>query len=302
MNEFERAAQEAHQALGTLLASAEDARARFVELRSQVAAASQRFDAHWTAVTERALHYLEQVGREEDQLTASREETRQGLVQLRHGLDEVREQAPQEVEHTRADFEEAAGELANREPELTHALETADEADHALANRLDLVQSELDHAVAGTEELLTRTAVEMEHFEQEIERRVLQLNAYVSGECLPAVMSRAQALYQRLVQAEHEVRVTLESALEATETATDRALRACRDGYGDALAEVGRLGQALDEALFDVKVFIDGGRAKLQDRRERWDDSVKDTRERLRDAMQHLKEVEAYLSHFSFGR
>jgi hypothetical protein len=302
VNEFERAAQEAHQALGTLLASAEEARARFAEVRGQVAAASQRFDAHWTAVTERAVHYLEQVGREEDQLTASREETRQGLLQLRHGLEEVREHGPQEVEQARADFDEAAGELAQREPELTNALEAADEAEHALAGRLDVVQNELDGAVLGTEELLTRTALEMEQFEQEIERRVLQLNAYVAGECLPAVTSRAQALYQRLVQAEHEVRGTLESALEATETATDRALRNCRDGFGDALNEVTKLGQALDEALFDVKVFIDGGRAKLQDRRERWDDSVNATRERLRDALQHLKEVEAYLAHYSFGR
>jgi hypothetical protein len=302
VNEFERSAQQAHQAVGALLASAEEARARFAEVRNQIATATTRFDAHWTAVTERALHYLEQAGREEDQLLATREETRQGLNQLRHGLEEVREHGPQEVQHAQADFDETAGQLAQREPELANAVEHADDAERSLAGRLDAVQSELDQAVTGTEEVLTRTALEMEHFEQEIERRVVQLNAYVAGECLPAVTNRAQALYQRLVQAEHEVRVTLEATLEATESAADRALRDCRDGFGDALSEVTRLGQALDEALFDVKVFIDGGRAKLQDRRERWDESVSATRDRLRDALQHLKEVEAYLSHFSFGR
>jgi septation ring formation regulator EzrA len=302
VNEFERAAQDAQQAVATLLAGAEEARARFADVRAQIVAAGQRFDAHWASVTERAVHYLEQVGREEDQLLATREETRQGLEGLRHGLEEVREQGPLEVDQARAEFDEAAGQLAEREPELGNAVQTADDAEQALVGRLDTVQNELEGAVSGTEEILARTALEMEQLEQEIERRVLQLNAYVAGECLPAVMSRAQALYQRLVQAEHEVRGTLEAALEATESAADRALRACRDGFGDALSEVTRLGQALDEALFDVKVFIDGGRAKLQDRRERWDDGVNLTRDRLRDALQHLKEVEAYLAHFSFGK
>jgi hypothetical protein len=301
-DEFNQAAQHAQESLGSLLAGAEEARARFAEVRTQVAAATQRFDTHWAAVAERAVHYLQTVSREEEQLTASREETRQALLGLRSGLGEVHEHGPQEVEHAQAGFDEAAERIRSREPEMVAALDVADQAEQALASRLEEVQTEVDAAIAQTEEMMAGASLEMEQIQQEIEHRVVQLNATITGECLPAVMSRAQALYEQLVQAEQEIRTTLESALEATESVADRALRDCRDGFGDALAEVGKLGQTLDEALFDVKLFLDGGRAKLQERGEGWDDTVRTTREGLREAIGLLKEVEDYLAKFAFGR
>jgi DNA repair exonuclease SbcCD ATPase subunit len=301
-DDLDPTARRAHESVATLLASVEEARAGFAEVRAQVVEATQRFDTHWAAVAERALHYLEQVAREEEQLQATREEARQAITHLRGGLAEVHEEGPREVEHAQAEFDQAAAQLAQRDPETLASVHEAGQAEDSLAARLADVQTELDESVAETEGLLAQAAAEMSDFEQELERRVVQLNAYISGECLPTVLARAQALYQRLVQAEDEVRSALEAALEATESAADRALRDCRDGFDDALQEVGKLGQALDEALFEVKLFLDGGRAKLQDRKEHWDERVRSTREGVGESLQLLKEVEAYLARFSFGR
>lgn len=301
MDDFDESARRAQSTVESLLLGAEQARQRLAEVRVQVANASDHFETHWASVLERAHRYLDQVAREEEQLTASREEARQALTGLRSALEDVHEHGPQEVEQAQADFDEAAANVAQREPEIRTALDNSHEAEESLVRRLEEVQSDLDTAVAGTETLLAQATAEMGAFQQELEHRVVQLNAYLNGVCLPTVTDRAQALYQRMVQAEHEVRTTLESALDSTEGSADRALRDCRDGFGDTLSDVRQLSETLEKVMFDVKLFVDKGRAKLLDDKEHWDEKVRTTREGLRESLELLKEVQDYLGRFSFG-
>jgi DNA repair exonuclease SbcCD ATPase subunit len=301
VDDFDESARRAQSTVESLLMGAEQASQRLADVRAQVVSASDRFETHWVSVLERAHRYLDQVAREEEQLTASREDARQALTGLRAALEDVHEHGPHEVDEAQADFDEAAANVAQREPDIRAALDDSHGAEASLVHRLEEVQSDLDTAVAGTEALLAQATEEMGAFQQELEHRVVQLNAYLNGVCLPTVRGRAQALYQRLVQAETEVRTTLESSLDATEGSADRALRDCRDGFGDALSDVRQLSETLEKVMFEVKVFVDKGRAKLLDDKDHWDERVRSTREGLRESLELMKEVQDYLGRYSFG-
>jgi hypothetical protein len=119
---------------------------------------------------------------------------------------------------------------------------------------------------------------------------------------VPTLVQKAYDLYTFLVQAEAEVRSTLEGSLETNESAAEAVLRDCTGAYGDTLSDLARLGGGLEELLDDVREFIDDGREAVGERKHRWDEAVRRGREGLRDALESLREVEQYLSRFSFGR
>ena len=66
------------------------------------------------------------------------------------------------------------------------------------------------------DELLRGTLVsDVRGVEQEIEKGAVAMSAYVSGQVVPSLEQRAYDLYTFLVQAESDVRATLEASLEA---------------------------------------------------------------------------------------
>jgi hypothetical protein len=183
------------------------------------------------------------------------------------------------------------------------SLQAAEAATTVLTASLRDVEADLAAAVGEAEELLRGVlAAEMRVIEQEVEHEAIELSAYFTGQCIPAIEQKAYDLYTFLRQAEEDVRTALETALEANESAADSVLRDVAETYDDTLSDVGRLGGALEELMIELREFVDDGRQRVEDRKRRWDEATRRGRDGLREALESLTEVERFLARFSFGR
>lgn len=300
---FEDSSARALDVLNGLLAAAEQGRAQMLDMRDRVLAATERVEADWALLRERARAFLEQATTQEQQLVALKTEAGQAADTLRAGIDELEHAGEDDARATQAEFDELAGDIEEDGEKLASVLAEADTAEQALTDGLREVETELADVMTEADQLLRGTLVaDVRHVEQEVERAAIELSAYLTGQCVPALVQKAYDLYTFLTQAETEVRATLEASLEANEGAAEAVLRECSDGYADTLSDLGRLGGALEELIDDLREFIEDGRETVGDRKQRWDEVVRRSRDMLREAVESLREVEQYLARFSFGR
>lgn len=300
---FEESSARALEVLGALLAGAEQGRGHMLDVRDRILAATERFETDWALLRERARAFLEQSAGQEQQLVALRTDAGRAADALRTRIQELDAQGEEDARGTQAEFDELADDTEEEGEKVAAVLAEAEEAEQALAAELREVETELAEVMGEADQLLRGTLVaDVRHIEQELERGAIELSAYLTGQCVPTLVQKAYDLYTFLVQAEAEVRSTLEASLETNESAAEAVLRDCTGAYGDTLSDLARLGGGLEELLDDVREFIDDGREAVGERKHRWDEAVRRGREGLRDALESLREVEQYLSRFSFGR
>jgi DNA repair exonuclease SbcCD ATPase subunit len=299
---FEESSARALDVVNGLLSAAELGRTQMLDLRDRILAATERVEGDWALLRERARAFLEQATSQEQQVAALKTDAGRAADALREQLAELEQEGREETQVTQAEIDALATATEETGEKVTSVLREAEEAEQALGSGLREVEAELAQVLAEAEELMRGTLVsDVRSMEQDLERGAIELSAYISGQCVPALEQRSYDLYTFLIQAEADVRATLESSLEAHESAADAVVRECAEGYDATLNDLSRLGSALEDLLEDLRDFIEDGRETLDERKDRWDEAVRRGREGLRDALESLKEVEQYLARFSFG-
>jgi uncharacterized protein YukE len=299
MSTIDEASARALQAVTALFATAEAARGRFADLREQIGEASQRMEADWTLLRERAGHFQQQAAGESQTMAAGQAQVGRALETLHGAAAQVLDEVPPEIEATHGGFEEIARRVDSMEGETVAAVHEADEAEAALLARTEEVESELSAALLTAETLLrSDLAEDLRQFEQAVETETVQVTAYLAGDCLPALSDKARELYDVLVQADTDVRAAVEAATQACEESADAAVRECAASYDQRLSDTATLGRALEGMLGDLRDFIDDGRERLDDRQDRWNEQAREAREVLREALDRLKELDEYLADY----
>lgn len=299
MANLDQASDRAVTAVNALFATAEAARARFADLRDRVASLSDRMEADWTLLRERAGHFQQQAAAESQSMAAGQAQVQRALETLLGAAEQVRDEVPPEIEATHGVFGEMARRVDSVETETAAAIHDADEAEALYLARTEEVEAELTAALLSADELLrSDLAEELRQFEAAVEQETVQVTAYLGGECLSTLADKARELYEVLVQADTDVRAAVEAATQACEESADAAVRECTDSYDQRLSEVESVGKALGEALADLREFVEDGRERLDDRQDRWNEQAREAREVLREALDRLKELEDHLAHF----
>jgi hypothetical protein len=299
MSSIDEASDRALTAVNALFAAAEAARARFADLRDQVAAAAERMDVDWTLLRERASHFQQQAAGESQTMAAVEAQVQRALETLEGAAAQVLDEVPPEIEATHGGFEEIARRVDAIETETVDAVHEADEAEAALLARTEEVEAELSAALATADQLLrSELAEELKAFEAAVEQETVQVTGYLGGECLSALEGKARELYEVLVQADTDVRAAVEAATQACEESADAAVRECGESYDQRLSEAESVGRALEGLLEDLRDFVDDGRDRLDDRQDRWNEQAREAREVLREALDRLKELEDHIAHF----
>jgi uncharacterized protein YukE len=299
MSTIDEASHRALTAVNALFATAEAARARFADLRDQVAAAAERMDVDWTLLRERASHFQQQAASESQTMAAGQAQVQRALETLEGAAAQVLDEVPPEIEATHGGFQEIARRVDSVETETADAVHEADEAEAALLARTEEVEAELSAALAAADQLLrSELAEELRAFEAAVEQETVQVTAYLGGECLSALEGKARELYEVLVQADTDVRAAVEAATQVCEESADAAVRECGESYDRRLSEAESVGRALEGLLGDLRDFVDDGRDRLDDRQDRWNEQAREAREVLREALDRLKELEDHIAHF----
>ncbi len=300
---FEDAAVRALEVVSALLTTAEEGRVQILDMRERIVANTTRFELDFTVLRERARAFLEQASAQEHQLVALKAETARAVETLEERVEHLEQQAAEDAAATQSEMDDLAEETDEDGQRVEASLDAAEAAATVLGTGLRDVEADLAAAVSEAEELLKGVlAAEMRAIEQEVEREAIELSAYFTGQCIPAIEQKAYDLYTFLRQAEEDVRMALESALEANESAADTVLRDVSGAYDDTLDDVERLGSALEELMVELREFVDDGRQRVEDRKRRWDEATRRGRDGLREALESLTEVERFLARFSFGR
>jgi hypothetical protein len=301
VTDLDQAAEQALQAMNTLYATTEAARARFADLRDYLVLQGERLESEWSVLRERANHFQQQAGSESQLLAAGQSAAQQALEALHGATGQVLDEVPPEVQATHGGFEEMAAHVDTLESETTRVVEQSEDAEAALHARLEEVETDLSAALADADELLHGAlTAELKEFEEAVTSETVHLGAYFTGECLPALSAKAQELYNVLVQADEDVRTALDAAASSTEDSAEHAMRECSAHYDAQLSQIGRLGDTMEDLLKDLRDFIDDGRERLEDRQERWEDHGKDTRESLREALDKLRDLQDHLARHGF--
>jgi hypothetical protein len=300
---FEDSAARALEAVSALLTSAEEGRVQILDMRERVVANTTRFELDFTVLRERARSFLEQASGQEHQLVALKTEAGRTVEALHDQLEQLGQQATEDAVATQSEMDDLAEETDGDGERIEAALQAAEAAETELTTGLREVEADLARVLGDADELLRGVlGAEMRHIEQEVEHEAIELSAYFTGQCIPAIEQKAYELYTFLRQAEEEVRTALETALEANESAADSVLRGTTEAYDDTMGDLGRLGGALEDLMVELREFVDDGRQRVEDRKRRWDEATRRGRDGLREAVEALTEVERFLARFSFGR
>jgi uncharacterized LabA/DUF88 family protein len=296
---IDEASDRALTAVNALFATAEAARARFADLRDQVAQAGERMDADWTLLRERASHFQQQAAAESQAMAAGQIQVQRALETLQDAAAQVQDEMPPEIEATHGGFGEIARRVDAVETETADAVHQADEAEAMLLARTEEVEAELSAALAAADQLLrSELAEELSACEAAVEQETVQVTAYLGGECVSLLETKARELYEVLVQADTDVRAAVEAATQACEESADAAVRECAESYDRRLSEAETVGRALEGLLDDLRDFVDDGRDRLDERQDRWNEQAREAREVLKDALDRLKELEDHIAHF----
>lgn len=299
MSTIDEASDRALTAVNALFATAEAARARFADLRDQVAQAGERMEADWTLLRERAGHFQQQAAAESQAMAAGQAQVQRALETLSAAAAQVQDEVPPEIEATHGGFAEIARRVDAVETETAGAVHEADEAEAMLLARTEEVEAELSAALAAADQLLrSELSEELKAFETAVEQETVQVTAYLGGECLAALDAKARELYEVLVRADADVRAAVEAATQACEESADAAVRECAESYDQRLSEAESVGRALEGLLEDLRDAVDDGRERLDERQERWNEQAREAREVLKDALERLKELEDHIAHF----
>ncbi|MET0551448.1 MAG: hypothetical protein ABW221_00320 [Vicinamibacteria bacterium] len=299
MSTLDESSDRALTAVNALFATAEAARARFADLREQVAAATERMDADWALLRERAGHFQQQAASESQTMAAGQAQVQRALETLHGAAAQVLDEVPPEIEATHGGFEEIARGVDSVANGTVAAIHEADEAEAALLARTEEVEAELSAALLAADQLLrSELAEELKQFEAAVQEETDRVATYLGGECLEALEGKARELYEVLVQADTDMRAAVEAATQACEESAEAALRDCSESYDQRLSEAESVGRRLETVLEELRDFIDDGRERLDDRQELWNEQSREAREVLRDALDRLKELEDHISHF----
>jgi hypothetical protein len=234
---------------------------------------------------------------------AVKAETARAVEALQERLEQLETQAAEAAEATQGEMDDLAEETDEDGQRVEATLQAAEAAESVLLTGLRDVEADLAQAMTEHEELMRGVlAAELRAIEQEVEREAIELSAYFTGQCIPAIEQKAYDLYTYLTQAEEEVRSALEAALEANESAADSVLRDCAEAYDDTTSDLGRLGSALEELMMELRDFIEDGRQRGTDRKRRWDEATRRSRDGLREALEALVETERHLARYSLHR
>jgi hypothetical protein len=134
-----------------------------------------------------------------------------------------------------------------------------------------------------------------------VERSAAQVQATLE-ECVSAVDDAARELFDRLVQAEDQLRQAFEAAAAGAESAAEAAQQACGQGYEDVLARIEQEGETVADALAGVRDFVESGHQRLEAAQERCQDGYRDTTLSAREARQAVRDLEETLSRHGFVR
>jgi len=286
-----------------LLAAADHARTQVASMHEKVEHISERIEAEWSLVRERARAFLEHVVTEDQQLVAATVETNRALDGLRSVFDRLEQEAPAEIGETQDEFDELAETVGNIEPQLAEAMEESEGIEASLRAKIDEVEAEMSEALSHAEELLAQVLLgELRELEAEAERETIELNAYFAGQCLPAIAAKSQELYEQLVQVEEDVRVALTTAGDDTESMTEETLKDATARYDEELEDLDDLGKNVERALGDLREFVEAGLERVEDHADRWNEGVRNSQRGLKEAVEALKEIEDYLRRFAFMR
>ena len=303
MANLDEAAARALDTVTGLMAAADHARTEVAATHEKVEQISERIDAEWSLVRERARSFLEHVVNEDQQLVAAVVEANRALDGLRTAFDQLEDEAPAQLAETQDEFDELAESVAGVEPLLEAAMEESESIEASLQAKVDEVEAELSQAMSHAEELLAQVFLgELKELEVEAERETIELNAYFADQCLPTIAARSQELYEQLVQAEEEVRLTLTAAGDETEATTESVLRDTTVQYDQELEDLDDLGRNVERALGDLREFVEDGLEKVEDRNDRWNEGIRNSQRGLKEAFEALKELEDYLRRFAFMR
>jgi chromosome segregation ATPase len=286
-----------------LLAAADHARTEVVSVHEKVEHISERIEAEWSLVRERARALLEHVVNEDQQLVAAVAESNRALDELRSVFDQLEEEAPAEMAEAQDEFDELAETVGNVEPLLAEAMEESETIEASLQAKVDEVEAELNRATSQAEELLAQVLLgELKELEAEAERETVELNAYFAGQCLPAIAAKSQELYELLVQVEEDVRLALTAAGDDTEAMTEQTMRDATVRYDEELEDLDGLGKNVERALGELRDFVEAGMERVEDHNDRWNEGIRNSQRGLKEAFEALKEIEDYLRRFAFMR
>jgi hypothetical protein len=285
-----------------LQSATDEVRAQIAGARAALAEASRRLDGGWASLLAGAQALLDGAEAGERELSAALPALDAALEERAATVDGLVAGAREETGATRHELEDLAERAEALAPELVGALAAADEAEAALRERIALLRGDLEQAVADVErELQVELAAELKAFESEVERSAAQVQVTLD-ECLSAVDEAARELFERLVQAEDQLRQVLEAAAAGAETAAEAAQQACGEGYEGVLARLERDGGTLTDALAELRGFLEVGHQQLATAQERCQDGYRDTTQSAREARQALRDLEEALSRYGFVR
>ena len=301
MTDLDQASERALAAMNALYATTEAARARFADLRDYLAAAGERLETDWPVLRERAIHFQQQAAGEAQLLAAGQSSVEQALSAVHGATGQVLEEVPPEVAATHGGFEEMAARVDALETETTRVVEQADEAEAALQARLEEVETPPGGAGRrGRPAALgaDRGAQGVRTGDREARPSIWAPTSRASA-CRRSAPSRRSSTRcwsrptrtcgRRWNPRPRSARSPRSAPCASAPPATTRSS-----------AQIGRLGDSMEELLKDLRDFVDDGRERLEDRQERWEDRAEDTSESLRDALDKLKELQDHLARHGF--
>ena len=261
----------------------------------------QRFEAQWEPLEKAGRELLADVLKLKDTLDEEAKRQIAELVGLKSRVTWAKEHGSEVIEATHGEitsFTERAKEL---DPELEEALNQVEEVGQLLRDRAKEVEAKLQEATQEVAALMNGEILSDVHeMQSEFEERVATLKSYVTGESLPQIKEKAEALEHKLEEFKSNLQQKLEDLGERAEAEARENLEKCLEKHREVFDQFSKVGDNAKQILQKLSKAIEDGGEAIGVGKEALEAGVKGTSVGLQAAIGTLDELMSMFKKFSF--
>lgn len=297
--DFEKTATETATKMTALLESADQAQSGLTELRGQIAQISEQIDTSWSQLSDRAQSLLARVTNAKEEVTAETESLSQGVAQLKNNVETLQNETSQEQEETKAEITAFGDELETRKSELETILQEVEGSLKTLKDKVEEVEGELENNLSEQESHMQNDfSSEVQTHQADLEQRASDLQAYITGESIPAITQMVTEFATQLESGIEQMNQKTQELKDSTEKSAHESIDQFKQNQEDVFGELLNTGKELEQMMGQLSNLVDTGGTTVVSAKDTLVDGVQTTNMGLETALGLVEEVKRILDRF----
>jgi ABC-type transporter Mla subunit MlaD len=261
----------------------------------------RRFEQQWQPLERAGRELLEDIRKLKETLDEEAKRQVAELVGLKGRVTWAKEHGSEVIHATLNEVNAFTQRAKDLDPELDAALDQVEQVGHQLRDRAKEIEAKLLEATQEVSALMNGEIVSDIHtMQSELEERLERLKGYVTGESLPQIKEKAEALEQKLDEFKENLQHKLDELKEQAEASARESVEKALAKHHEIFEQFTKTGEQVKGMLEKLSKAVEDGGTAIGEGKDAIEAGVKGTSVGLQAAIGTLDELMSMFKKFSF--